>query len=175
MTNGGPFVLMVGAADRRKTIGTGLRAVGMLRDGGVEVAAVVVGSAPVEFADAGWVRAATNVTDDELAWLYGHALAVLVPSRHEGYGLPVVEALAFGTPVVASDLPALREVGGEAARYAPAGNAAAFARELVRIVDQPDAARQRVGQGADTARALTWNATVRATIAVYRELVERGS
>ena len=53
-----------------------------------------------------------GVTDDELARLYATALAVIVPSRHEGFGLPVVEALAFGIPVIASDLPALREAGG---------------------------------------------------------------
>jgi len=175
MEEGGLFFLMVGVADRRKDIGTGLRAVALLQGGGVEMEAVVVGSAPREFAGANWVRTLTDVTDCELAWLYAHALAVLVPSRHEGYGLPVVEALAFGTPVVASDLPALREVGGVAARYARVGDVAAFARELARVVERPAEERQRVAQSAGGARAMTWDATAQATVAIYRELVRRGA
>lgn len=168
-----PFVLMVGAADRRKDIGTGLRAVGLLRESGVAVEAVVVGSVSGEHVNVGWARVVERVTDSELAWLYGRALAVVVSSRHEGYGLPVVEALAFGTPVVAADLPALREVGGGAARYAPVGDAEAFARELAAILAQPEDARRRIGNAAEDARRLTWDATAWATVAVYRELVGR--
>ena len=98
---------------------------------------------------------------------------MLVPSRHEGYGLPVVEALAFGTPVVASDLPALCEVGGEAVRYAPVGDAAAFARELAGIIERPDEARERVRSAASGASAQTWAVTADATIAIYREVLGR--
>ncbi len=167
------FVLMVGAADRRKDIGTGLRAVAKVRDAGVEIATVVVGSVPASFEDEGWVQVVARVTDRELAWLYEQAAAVLVPSRHEGYGLPVVEALAFGTPVVASDLPALREVGGDAARYAAVGDVDGFARELAIIIEQQDEERERVWRAAHAARGLTWDATANATIAIYRELLEQ--
>jgi glycosyltransferase involved in cell wall biosynthesis len=165
---------MVGVADRRKDIGTGLRAVATVREAGVQIAAVVVGSVPAAFEGLDWVQAVTRVSDEELAWLYQQATLVLVPSRHEGYGLPVVEALAFGTPVVASDLPALREVGGEAARYAPVGDAAAFAREIEQIVAHRDVARERVRLASGSAGAATWAATAAATVAIYRELLERG-
>ena len=164
-------MLILGVADRRKDIGTGLRAVSMVRAAGVKIAAVVVGSVPDSFAGAEWVQVVTRVSDAELAWLYGHAAAVLVSSRHEGYGLPVVEALAFGTPVVASDLPALREVGGEAVRYAPVGDVEGFARELASVVDRPDEARTRVRAAASVVGALTWGATANATVAVYHELL----
>ena len=59
---------------------------------------------------------------DELADLYRRAALVLLPSDREGFGLPVVEAMACGTPVVASDIPALREIGGDAAAYCAPGD-----------------------------------------------------
>lgn len=170
-TGGHPFVLMVGSADARKDIGTGLRAVASIRQSGVELCAVVVGSVPSAFAGRAWVRVVGNVSDSELARLYASALAVLVPSRHEGYGLPVIEALAFGTPVVASDIPALREVGGAAARYAATGDVDGFARELARIVERPDIERERLTAAA---RTLTWRATARTTTAIFRALVQCG-
>jgi glycosyltransferase involved in cell wall biosynthesis len=165
---------MVGVADRRKDIGTGLRAVAMVREAGGEIAAVVVGSVPEAYREADWVQVVTRVSDAELAALYQQAVVMLVPSRHEGYGLPVVEALAFGTPVVASDIPALREVGGEAARYVPVGDVAAFAREIERIVERPEEERERVRLAAGSAEAATWTTTAAATVAIYCELLERG-
>jgi glycosyltransferase involved in cell wall biosynthesis len=62
-----------------------------------------------------------------LAGLYRRAVAVLVPSDSEGFGFPVIEALACGAVVIASDIPVLREVGGKAALYAPPGDVEAWA------------------------------------------------
>jgi glycosyltransferase involved in cell wall biosynthesis len=167
-----PFVLMVGAADRRKDLQTGLKAVESVRINGEALTATVVGSVPDHYRAAAWVNVRAGVRDDELAGLYASAAAVIVPSRHEGFGLPVVEALAFGTPVIASDIPALREAGGGAARYAPVGDAAAFAKELQAIIDDPIAARQAV-RAATTGRVTGWADTAQATIAIYRELLRR--
>ncbi len=66
----------------------------------------------------GWVE------QDELAALYRGAAALVLPSRHEGFGIPVIEAMASGTPVVLSGDPALREVAGDAAMYADDGDVA---------------------------------------------------
>jgi len=169
-----PYVLLVGQADRRKDIGTGLRAVQIARGSGIDIWAVVVGTVPDEYRAAWWVHVCSGVDDAELARLYAGALAVVVPSRHEGFGLPVVEALAYGTPVVASDLPALREVGGDATRYAPAGDASAFAGELIALAADPLAGRELVTTYAGQ-HVTTWSETARATIAIYRELLDRGS
>src|SRR5204863_273063 len=65
-----------------------------------------------------------DVDEPTLAALYRRAAIVLQPSEREGFGLPLIEAMACGTPVVASDLAALREVGGDAVRYCPVGEAA---------------------------------------------------
>src|SRR5262249_25093797 len=72
-----------------------------------------------------------------LAAVYRRASLVLLPSDAEGFGLPLLEALACGTPVLASDLPALREVGGDAVRYAPTGDTSAWIDAVRTILEEP--------------------------------------
>jgi len=69
----------------------------------------------------------------QLAALYRRAAVVVLPSEREGFGLPVVEAMACGTPVIASDIPALREVGGAGAQYCPAGDVGRWVEVLTDV------------------------------------------
>ena len=105
------------------------------------------------------------VAQDELAELYRGADALVLPSRFEGFGVPVLEAMASGTPVVLSNDPALREVAGDAAVYADDGNfGAAVARAL--------AERERLAAaGLDRARTFSWAETCRRTVDVYRQVL----
>lgn len=164
-----PYVLMVASASRRKNFETALAAVALVRAAGREVHFVVVGSVPADArARYAWLHTLREIDDDALAGLYAGAAVVIVPSRHEGFGLPALEALAFGTPVVASDIPAVREAAGPGARVAPAEDAAAFARELEAVLADPTAERERIAPMVRLARTLTWAASADRTVEVYR-------
>jgi glycosyltransferase involved in cell wall biosynthesis len=113
------------------------------------------------------VRILGAVSDGELAWLYGHASALAFPSIAEGFGLPLVEALAAGLPIVASDLAVLREVAGDCAVYVPPGEALALGRALVGLASDGSARRELADAGRSRAATFSWSAAAEATLECY--------
>lgn len=114
-----------------------------------------------------------RVGDAELAGLYAGAGALAFPSRAEGFGLPVLEALGAGVPVVASDLPVLREVAGGCALLVTVDDAGALAAGLAGALAGGPQVSERVEQGRRRAAARTWAACAEATVTAY-ELALRG-
>jgi glycosyltransferase involved in cell wall biosynthesis len=110
-----------------------------------------------------------------LAAIYRRAALLLQPSDREGFGLPVAEAMACGTPVVSSDLPALREVGGDAATYCSVGDVECWIRSVLDLlserVDDPEAWRVRRAAGTAQARRFNWPEHARQMTDVYRDLL----
>jgi alpha-1,3-rhamnosyl/mannosyltransferase len=103
------------------------------------------------------------VDHDELARLYRDASALVVPSRYEGFGLPVLEAMATGTPVVAAPDPALVEVAGDAAVFADQGD---LSGAILHALDRRDELR---AAGILRASQFSWTEAARRTAEVYRE------
>jgi glycosyltransferase involved in cell wall biosynthesis len=104
--------------------------------------------------------------DDDLVALYHGAVALLFPSRHEGFGLPVLEAFAAGCPVVCSTAGALPEVAGDAALLADPDDHPAFTAHLRRIIDEPECAAALRARGRARVAAFTWVTSARATLRV---------
>jgi glycosyltransferase involved in cell wall biosynthesis len=114
------------------------------------------------------VRFVPNVTLDDLVALLQSARALIQPSLVEGFGIPVLEAMACGCPVVTSDTPALVEVVGGAGLHAAVGDAEALAGALRRS-NEPGVREQLVGRSLVRARDFDWDRTARTTLDVYRE------
>ncbi len=157
-----PYALVVGTVSERKNLALLTLASRALRDRGVEL--VLAG------ADRDYLRATDvplrrlgYVPDDQLPALYAGASALAMPSRYEGFGLPCLEAMACGTPVVAAAAGALPETVGEAGLLVDPADPEAFAGELI-TASCDDATRDRlVGAGLKRAAGFSWARTAELT------------
>jgi glycosyltransferase involved in cell wall biosynthesis len=177
-----PYVCWVGTLEPRKDVGVLVDAfVRVLEHDDVPHRLVLVGPAGWLDASDDAARRAASLGDrvrlvgavepDRLRALYRGADVFALPSRHEGFGLPVLEALAQGTAVLASDLPVLREIAGDAARYAPPGAVEAWSAALAALLAD-DGARAALGvAGIARAAEFTWERCAREHLEVYRSVV----
>lgn len=158
-----PFVLAVGSTNRHKNFQLVAQAAQLIRDARFDIVVVGGGDARVYGASGGalpeFVRHLGYVSDEELVSLYRRAACFVYPSRYEGFGLPPVEALALGCPVIASRLPSVVEACGDAVLYTSPDDPAQLAALLERVTADAalrDTLRER---GAQRTAALTWRAT----------------
>lgn len=164
-----PYILFVGTPEPRKNLPRLIAAVELLRARGRRERLVIAGGR-------GWgnvnltsplVDAVGRVGDEQLHALYSHASCLAIPSLHEGFGLPVIEAMAVGTPVVAGDRGALPEVAGGAAVLVDPLSADSIANGLLEAMARRD---ELVARGRERAATFTWRRAASAAISVYREL-----
>ena len=113
-----------------------------------------------------------EATDEELPALYGASRAFVFPSRYEGFGLPTLEAMACGTPVVLADSSSHPEVGGDAALYFPPGDASVLGLQVLRILGDVELRGSLVERGLERAAAFTWHRTAAQTRDVYARVAE---
>ena len=170
------YLLYVGRRDGYKDFDVLLRAVAGLDD---DIALVAVGGGP--FSDAERTMHARlglgarllrrDASDVELRRLYAHATVFVFPSRHEGFGLPTLEAMASGTAVVLADTSSHPEVGGDVARYFPAGDDESL-RDVLTALLGDGAERSALGlSGISHAAAFTWRASAEAHAQAYLSLL----
>jgi len=175
-----PYLVAVGRGYPHKNVAGLLRAVAVLRQTHSEVRLVLVGerfraaadldrlTAELGFGDA--VTWTGFVTSADLNALYTGAAAFAFPSLAEGFGLPVLEAMACGVPVVASSLTAVPEVVGDAGLLADPRDPEAFAAALGRVLSDAALRADLRQRGFDRVREFTWERCAAATLAVYREV-----
>lgn len=114
------------------------------------------------------IRFMHYISDQNLAYLYNRATALVYPSFYEGFGLPPLEALCCGCPVVASDIPPHREVCGDAALYCDPASPESIARQIERAFDSRALRGELRAKGLAQAAKFDWNTTARQTLEVFR-------
>lgn len=165
------FLLAVGSARPRKGVETLLEAFAAYREAGGDRLLVVTGPGRAPASPPAGVRWLGWVEDSLLLAAYRGADALVYHSLNEGFGLPPLEAMALGLPVVAAAAAAVPEVTGDAALLVPPGDAAALAAALRRVVEDGALRETLVRAGRARAAEFSWDRAAERTLEVWREVV----
>jgi glycosyltransferase involved in cell wall biosynthesis len=172
-----PYLLQVGAIEPRRGVDLAISAAGACRTTMPELELVLVGEprAPVAELEAPpiWLRRLGRVDDAALPALYAGAEAVLAPSRGEGFDFPVLEALACGAAVVASDIPVHVEHFDGAVELFASGDGDSLAAALGRLRDDHERVGRLRAAGPRLALAFSWEEAARRHLALWREVARR--
>ena len=176
----GPYFLFLGGADPRKNHATLIQAYAQSPALCRNHSLVVVGNPTHRFGSVMETCRLFEVQDrvictgpvlvDDLRLLYSHADVFVYPSRYEGFGLPVVEAMACGTPVITSNTTSLPEVAGDAAILINPEDPAELAQAMLRVLEDSDLRKVLRTKGFERAGLFTWERTARQTLSVYHKV-----
>jgi cellulose synthase/poly-beta-1,6-N-acetylglucosamine synthase-like glycosyltransferase len=166
------FVLALGSRARHKNLQLLLNAAPSFAEIGLDVIVVGGGAgifAPASLCSAPNVHVSGYVTDHDLAYLMDRAVCLAFPSWTEGFGLPILEAMARGCAVVSSDRASMPEICGGAALMASPDDPAAWVRQVRAFVESPDLKREFAERGRERARMYSWNDTAAGYIELMRD------
>jgi glycosyltransferase involved in cell wall biosynthesis len=173
-----PLVLSVGSIQKRKNTARLVEAFEQTRPGWKLILAGAAGFGAEEIVAriqdsprASDIQITGYISNDELAALYRRASLFAFPSLDEGFGIPVIEAMAHGVAVITSDRSALAEISGEAALHVNPNDTEELTNALQTLMDQAGLRRELVRQGLEWSAKFTWERAVDATWEVYQELL----
>src|SRR5262249_21426508 len=168
----GKYFLFVGTQEPRKNLPALLKAFAELPSD-----AVIVLAGPEGWQTEPWrafindrVRIAGYVSKKELRALYQNAMALVMPSLEEGFGLPILEAMASQTPVIASDIPVFREIGGNSFVAVDPASAESIAVGMRQVWQDPAERQNWIAKGVKQAEKFSWDETARKTLEIYRNM-----
>jgi glycosyltransferase involved in cell wall biosynthesis len=177
----GPYLFSMGNTKPHKDLPTLLRAFQQLAESRPELRLVLAGVDSSDYLqkhlDAARpglrsrVAFTGRISDEQLRTLYAGATVFVFPSRYEGFGLPVLEAMALGAPVVCTEAASLSEVAGDAALLVPPGDPDALANAITRTLDNEALRSNLVLAGRLRAAQFSWRQTAAETVAAYREVL----
>lgn len=176
----GPWALFVGTLEPRKNVARLLEALALVRKRGLPARLLIAGApgwgpdrlrercAALGLAEA--VRFVGYLPGDELPLWYNAASVFVYPSLYEGFGLPPLEAMACGTPVISSSAASLPEVVGDAGLLVEPTDVLALASALARVLTAPDLQAELRARGLERAARFSWTRAAECTLGLYREV-----
>jgi glycosyltransferase involved in cell wall biosynthesis len=171
-----PYILHVGNRASYKDAATLLRAFAAVSPVRPDLTLFLVGGGPLTRAEREFCSSAgitgrvvqLSVPDEDVPSVYAQALVTVFPSRYEGFGLPAVEAMACGSPLVLADTSSLPEVGGDAALYFPPGDDVALAQILTDLLSDSSTRTELGIRGIEQAGKFSWSGYAAANAHAYR-------
>ncbi len=174
----GEYILFVGTLQPRKNIVRLIEAFSCVSKNDIQL--VIVGKkgwlyeeilqAPKKFGVENKVKFLDFVPDEDLSALYQNALCFVLPSLYEGFGLPVLEAMANGCPVITSNVSSLPEAGGDAALYVDPENVDDIVKNLQLIINNAELRKKMIEKGYKQVKKFSWEKTARETLQVLEEV-----
>jgi glycosyltransferase involved in cell wall biosynthesis len=176
-----PFILSVGTIQPRKNYGRLIQSLKIIRDQGHDVHVVIAGgrgwledeiyTALDRFEMQPYVHFIGFAADEDLPTLYSAATCSFFVSLYEGFGLPVLESMACGTPVITSNISSLPEVAGDVAPMVDPMQVDEIANELLNVIEDTAHREALSVQGIQHAKRFTWDKTARQLIQAYNRLI----
>jgi glycosyltransferase involved in cell wall biosynthesis len=176
-----PYLLFVGTVEKRKNVEAIIAAFGTIARTYPDLRLVIAGgkgyAADLILGKIGETPAPERViyrgfvSDEERSGLYRHARCLVYPSRYEGFGIPILEAMRMDCPVITSNCGAMKEVSGEAALHADPHSTDSIAAALVTLLEDSTLRERLVAAGRERVRAFTWEQCARKTLNVYQKLL----
>ncbi len=117
------------------------------------------------------IRAIQYILNDELPVFYQNALALLFPSFYEGFGLPILEAMACDCPVITSNTTSMPEVGGDAVLYVDPFSKESILKQILLLIQDPSLRNELIQKGREQVKKFTWEKTAQETIGVYEKIL----
>lgn len=170
-----PYVLLLGSKAKHKNIDVVLDSAGAFDEAGIDI--VVVGAASSIFSDVQTIQQSNihytgHVSDDDLAALYEGAVCLAFPSKVEGFGIPLLEAMARGCPVVSSNAASLVEVGGDAVLYASPEQEEAWRATIVGLAHNAELREGLAAKGRQRAKMFSWKRSAQLYLDEILKLVD---
>lgn len=176
----GDYVLFVGTLQPRKNIARLIEAFSKLKS---DIGLIIVGKkgwlyeqileAPKKFNVQNKVRFLDSVPDEDLPAFYKNAVCFVLPSLYEGFGLPVLEAMKYGCPVIASNVSSLPEAGGEAALYVDPLDTEDIKKKLELMINSEELREKLIKKGYEQIKKFSWEKTAKETLKVLEGLVTK--